>query len=177
MKTKLSLYIVALVSLFVISACENAPVANDGKLVTIDGLKKEPGFAWFDNEVAAYSPDSNTVKLIKTGFNKSSDKFYLFVKPSCGCVGTTKRFPNFYRVIKEAGIADSNLIIYAMSEPKDNCPLLSTLNYSIVLTELPSFYRVKNGVPNYSIMDTFNLRYASNMKPTIESVIKESLAK
>ncbi|MCX6147565.1 MAG: hypothetical protein NTW25_10010 [Candidatus Kapabacteria bacterium] len=174
MRTNYKLFILALISLFIFNACENANVTSDGKQVTIEGLKKEPGFAWFDNEVAAYAPDSAIVKQIKAGFNLSTDKFYLFVKPSCGCVGTTKRFPNFYRVMREAGIADSNLVIYAMSTAEDNTPFKSA---SWKLNELPAFFRVKAGMPVYSIMDTFNLRYASNLKPSIESVIKESLAK
>ncbi len=177
MKTKYSLYLIAFIAIFLLNSCENSTVVSDAKLVTIDGLKKEPGFSWFDGKVIIYNFDTTIVQSIKTNFKPGSDKFFLFVKPSCGCIGTTERFPNFYRIMKEAGIADSNLVIYAMSGVKDNCPLLSTKNYSIILSELPSFYRVKNGVPIYSIMDTFNIKLSNGLKPTMESVINEALAK
>lgn len=164
----------SLLVVFVLASCENGTTqTSEAVKTTITDLKKEPALGWFVDEVNNYKPDSVSVKSIENGYNASTDKFILFVKTTCSCVGTTKQFPAFIKSVQSAGINESNMEIYKMTSNSDKNPYSD----KIKLNDLPRFFLVRNGVIKYSIIDTLEYKAARDPKnvPTIESLIVESL--
>lgn len=166
--------ILSLFAVIVLASCENGTTqSSDAVQTTVTDLKKEPAFGWFIDEVNSYKPDSASVKSIETGYNASTDKFILFVKTTCSCVGTTKQFPSFIKSLQSAGVLESNMEIYKMTSNTDKNPYTD----KVKLNDLPRFFLVRNGVIKYSIIDTLEYKTARNPTnaPSIESIIVESL--
>lgn len=170
---KLTLIFSLLIAL-AITSCENGTTqSSEAVKTTVTDLKKEPAFGWFIDEVNNYQPDSLSIKSIETGYNENTDKFILFVKTTCSCVGTTKQFPSFIKSLQSAGVKESNMEIYKMTSSTDKNPYTD----KVKLKDLPRFFLVRNGIIKYSIIDTLEYKSALNPKnaPSIESIIVESL--
>ncbi|MES2766632.1 MAG: hypothetical protein V4642_12230 [Bacteroidota bacterium] len=133
-----------------VNSCEtNTSPSSPAKLITVQQIETSPGYAWFTTERDAYTPQADTVALIKAAFKSDMHKIYLHVNPSCGCEGTQKLFPHFIRVVKDAAIADSSFKIYSMAHATDEHPETS----QFTITQLPSIFITKNGVPMATIKD------------------------
>jgi len=164
----------SLLLVLALTSCENGTTqSSDGVLTTVADLKKEPAFGWFIDEVNSYAPDTNNVKEINSNFNPATDKFVLFVKTTCSCVGTTKQFPSFIKSLQSAGVPESGMEIYKMTNTTDKNPYTDKLK----LNDLPRFFLIRNGIVKYSIIDSLEYKSARNPSnvPTIESLIGESL--
>jgi hypothetical protein len=134
------LYFVLLASF--VSSCETATApAGTAKRLTVQEVESNVGYAWFKTERDFYTPQSDTVALVKTAFKADEHKIYIHVNPSCGCEGTQKLFPHFMRVVKDAAIPDSSVAIYSMAKSSDHHPETS----QFTITKLPSIFVTKNG--------------------------------
>lgn len=170
---KLTLIFSLLIAL-AITSCENGTTqSSEAVKTTVTDLKKEPAFGWFIEEVNNYSPDSASIESIIANYNPNTDRFILFVKTTCSCVGTTKQFPSFIKTLQSAGVQESNMEIYKMMSNKDKNPYSDKL----IINDLPRFFVVRNGVIKYSIIDTLSTISSNdpNIKPTIESILAKSL--
>ncbi len=133
-----------------VNSCETTTApTGPAKRITIQQIQSSPGFAWFVTERDTYTPQADTVVLVKATFKSDVHKIYIHVNPSCGCVGTQKLFPHFMRVVQDAGIADSNFTIYSMAQAKDEHPETS----QFTITQLPSIFITKNDVLVATIKD------------------------
>ena len=150
------------------SGCENNAITPEAKLTTLQDLVVQPGFAWFVEKKANYKSDPNVIQEIKN--TEIKDKIYLFVKPTCSCVGTQTTFPSFMRILEDAGVTSDKYELYFMSGDNDKHPYQS----NIQLTALPSFF-VKKGDKYYSIIDTMNSKFNTNPTIKIEEVLLDAL--
>ena len=133
--------------------------------LTLEQLRTTPGFAWFDAEFQAYQPDTALVAQIRAAYVPGQHRFYVYVKPTCSCVGTQKLFPHFLRVLAEAAVRAEDCEIYAMHGTGDKHPHQGWLH----IERLPSFYIAYGGEIRGSIL--------GELPPdkTLEQVILEAL--
>lgn len=160
--------LMSIVSLFTFSSCEENAVTAEARLTTMEDLMVQPGFAWFVENKNKYTPNPTIINQLKN--RQIQEKIFLFVKPSCGCVGTKQRFPEFMKIIEEAGIPKEKYEIYFMGDESDKHPYQA----QVTIKELPSFY-VKNGDNYISLVDTFNTRFNANPNVTLEEVFLDAL--
>lgn len=171
---KISLLLVA-VAFIALSACsENSVSPTDAELTTVSKLEATPGFGWLTDELNNYQPNQDYIDQIRNSFQPSTQKFLIFVKPSCSCVGTHQQFPAFVKTMMAAGIPDSCYQIYAMTALSSVHPYQNMIN----LKQIPSFILMNNQQAVYSVEDTITTR--SGMVPvennTVEAVVAESLS-
>ena len=140
MKKHLLSYALLVLSL-VIGSCETTTSpAGEAKRVTVDDIRANPGYAWFDIESNSYTTNVDTVALIKSAFKSDKHKIYIHVNPSCSCEGTQKLFPRFMRVMKDAAISDTSFRIYSMPNASTSHPETS----QFTITKLPSIFITRN---------------------------------
>ncbi len=133
--------------------------------LTLEQLRTTPGFAWFDAEFRAYQPDTALLAQIQAAYVPGEHRFYIYVKPSCSCVGTQKLFPRFLRVLSDAGVRAEDYEIYAMHGTGDKHPHQSWLH----IERLPSFFITDNGQLRASIVGELP------PEKSIEQVVLEAL--
>mgnify|MGYP007094533284 CR=1 FL=1 len=150
-----------------IYSCTENPVIN-AEVMDADELKNLPGFSWYEFEINQYIPLDSSLQSIKTKFNPSTDNFLIYVKPSCACTGTYKQFPAFMKIINELNIPKANYKVYSMTSEFNEYPEKNLFK----IVELPTFMLMRNGVPVYSIADTFNLKAQSTDSLRLEQVLQ-----
>ena len=116
-------------------SCNNA-VEYTADELTVSGLAGQPGYAWFNQEVAAYTPTVANINAIKAQYAAQPFNTLIYVNPSCTCNGTQKHFPRLYSTLKAAGIPDSSITIYSMHNAATKQPY--SAQYPV--TALPTFY-------------------------------------
>lgn len=163
-----------LLASILIFSCEENSVANTAKKTTLSEIRQEPGFEWFDYEVAAYSPDPFAVKKIDSLWQIKKSRFILFVNPSCNCSGTQQVFPSIVKSLQVANVPDSAIEIFVMTKTSFSHPYMN----KFIIKSLPSCYTEIDPVKPfyYSCVDTFNA-YQSRFpnKYRIEDIIAMSL--
>lgn len=169
---KLLIFLFSLLILVFIS-CDDNPANTDAELTTIDAIASRPGFSWFYEEMDKYVPDPSIISQIESSFDSDIHDIYMFVKPSCTCPGNHNYFPKLMKVLEEAGINDSDYLIYAMTDVANNHPYEEYLK----LNEIPEFVVFKNGLPIYSIMDTVALNVLQDNEKTIEQYLLNAITK
>lgn len=127
---------VAVCALVLLSCTQNTEPEYTAEQLTLEQLRTTPGFAWFDAEFQAYQPDTALLAQIRALYRPGQHHFYVYVKPTCSCVGTQKLFPHFLRIMVEAGVQSSDWEIYAMHGVGDKHPHQSWLHVKV----LPSFF-------------------------------------
>lgn len=177
MKVKLIYRILILfVSFALISlvSCEETTIDNTAKKKTLSEIRTEPGFEWFDYEVATYSPDPIALSQIDSLWRIKKFRFILFVNPSCNCSGTQKVFPSIVKSLKAGNVPDSAIEIFVMTQASFRHPYMN----KFTLKSLPGCYTEVDSVKPfyYSCVDTFNI-YQSRFpnKYRIEDIIVMSL--
>lgn len=103
----------AVVLIAIMAGCAESPTEYVAEEFTPSQIARQPGFAWFSQEKAAYAPDPARIDQIRAKAG-SIVRCYLFVNPSCGCNGTQRHFPHFVRCMEEAGIPDSLMTVVSM---------------------------------------------------------------
>ena len=109
--------------------------------LTLEQLQTTPGFAWFSAEFHSYQPDTALLDDIRAAYRPGYHRFYVYVKPTCSCVGTQKLFPHFMRILAEAGVRAEDCEIYAMHGTGDKHPHEHWLH----IQRLPSFFIAAEG--------------------------------
>lgn len=160
--------LMSIVSLFTFSSCEENSVTAEARLTTMEDLMVQPGFAWFVENKNKYTPNPTVINELKN--KQIEDKIFLFVKPSCGCVGTKQRFPEFMKIIEESGIPKEKYEIYFMGDESDKHPYQT----KITIKDLPSFY-VKRGDNYISLVEDYDKRKNTNPNITLEEVFLDAL--
>lgn len=135
--------------LFLVAACETTTPDPAGQLMSISDLGENPGYSWYQTEIASYTPDASMVDSIVRNFQSADEKVCIFVRPSCGCRGTQRLFPQIMKTLIAAKVDMSKIEIWSMRNPSDKTPYSSTLK----LTTLPSIVVTKNGVELARIVD------------------------
>ncbi|MEN9828238.1 MAG: hypothetical protein RJA11_854, partial [Bacteroidota bacterium] len=64
-----------------LSSCttNTEPTTNTATLLTIDQIRSNAGYAWFDAEKNIYKPDDSKVRDINEAFKNKNQKIYFFV--------------------------------------------------------------------------------------------------
>ena len=145
-----ALLIAFFVLALVINSCDNNPVNATAEKIDIPTLSKTPGYTWYDDQFNIYQPNQDKIKEIVQKFNPAVDKFVLYVKPSCSCVGTQQQFPAFMKILISSNVPDSCYSVYAMNNAANLHPYMNVYK----VNEVPSFFLMKNGIPVYSVSDT-----------------------
>ncbi len=117
------------------AACNNN-VDYTADQLTVKDLTSQPGYAWFPQEVAAFSPTVANINAIKAQYAAQPFQTYIYVNPSCTCTGTQKHFPRLSATLKAAGIPDSSITIFSMRNASTKQPYSD--KYPV--TTLPTFY-------------------------------------
>ncbi len=119
-----------------IGCAQSTQPESTAERLTLQQLQTTPGFAWFSAEFQAYQPDTLLVAEIRQLYRPGFHRFYIYVKPTCSCVGTQKLFPHFVRVLVECGVEAGDYEIYAMHDVGDRHPY----GHRWRLQRLPSFF-------------------------------------
>jgi len=149
------------------SSCETTTTpAGEAKKLTVAQIQTNPGFAWFDYERTSYTPNADTVILVRDSYRADDHQVYIHVNPSCSCTGTQKLFPKFMRIMQDAGIPETEVAIYSMARSGDNHPETKQFN----ITKLPSIFITRNDTLIATINDV-------SATMTVEQQILEALTK
>ncbi len=130
-------------------ACNTTTPEQSGQKMSISDLEKNPGYSWYQTEVATYTPNTAMVDSVRSNFDATEQKICIFVKPSCGCRGTQRLFPRVMKTLLDANIDMSKVEVWSMRSPSDNTPYKTTL----ALTSLPTIVVMRNGVEDARIID------------------------
>ncbi len=122
---------------FVAMSCNNA-VEFTADQLTVAGIAAQPGYAWFNGKVAAYTPAPANVAAIQSAYAADPFNTIIYVNPSCSCDGTQFHFPDLVKTLRSAGIPDSTVTIFSMRNAETKQP------YSDIypVKSLPTFYFV-----------------------------------
>ncbi len=142
---------IALLSLVfaVLYSCDTTTPSTEAERISISDLGNNPGFSWFQGEVAAYTPDSNMVKVVASAFQPDRQRVCIFVRPSCGCRGTQKLFPQIMKTLMAANIDMGLIEVWGMRNPSDNNPYTSVYQ----LQSLPTIVVMRSGGESARIID------------------------
>ncbi len=165
----------AALSLGSFSCSENSdnPEDKEAQLMSLSDIRNSTGYAWFDLEYNAYTPDTAVISNIKTAYSGTGQEFLIFVNPSCACVGTQKRFPAIVRVLTDAGISEDKFKIYSMLVYNAPHPYKS----AFTMERLPTLMVMNNGAAKYSVLDSldFHHAYYPSDSVTIEQFILKGI--
>jgi len=157
---------------FIFSSCQESELKDEAYTIERNQLENEPGFDWFRTNYEKYEVKQFSIDEIRSSFT-SNEKFVIFVKPTCSCKGTQIDFPSIIKSLELAGIPQENYEIWATAKEDYKHPYTSKLT----LNDLPACYLLVDGVPVYSILDTFNLRPNIDSTYQVEDIIAEALRK
>lgn len=149
-----------------LAGCKESTTTPDEKNATkvdMAELLHYPGFVNFKTSYDEYEPNAELIDSIKAAFKSSDQKLYLYLKPECSCSATLVTFPKLMKTLDEAGIPQSNIMLYVMNDMTYNYPE----KHKISLTDLPEFF-VEN---NTSIINITEIPD----KSSIEQVVFNSL--
>jgi hypothetical protein len=130
-------------------ACDETDTNTKAKAITYEEILADINYSWFADAYNNYTPNDSISDLIKENYNEGDDSFLIFASLACGCGGEIE-FAKYLKVLKEAGIEST--LIYGMAEPDYTHPYQD----KITLTQLPSFFKLTNGMFVYSIVDSLN---------------------
>lgn len=163
------LLIFLLLSMFFYS-CKETELVEEGYIIERNDLYTSVGFDWFRERHNAYQPNSVAIEQIKNSF-RPNHKFIVFVKPTCSCQGTQFDFPSLIKTFDEANIPAENYEIWAVAKEHYKHNHMDIID----LKKLPACYLVVDGVPVFSILDTFYEQTDAGIGVNLEDVVAESL--
>lgn len=129
-------------ALLLFVSCSDNPTDNEDKAATkvdLEAVQTYPGFIDFKTTYDNYIPNSDYIDSLKSAFKSGEDKVYIYLKPECGCNASLKTFPRMMKSLHEAGITDSNIVMYVMQDESYTYPESSFIN----VNDLPQFFTMK----------------------------------
>jgi hypothetical protein len=140
---------------------------------TVNEIKKNPDYFWFDESYDSYSFYSKTVEKIKANFNNSVHKIVIFAGYDCLCGTEYLKFPYFVKILDSANISEENYEIFIMG----NTEYANPYSHLFKANSLPAFVVFNKEQPIYSINDTLLKYKTQNNAPfnTLEEALLESL--
>jgi len=164
------LLLFSIISLLLIS-CEESKLKEEAYIIERNELETSVGFDWFRQNYNDYQPIQTVTEMISASYS-GNEKFVIFVKPTCSCKGTQLDFPSLVKTFDQSNLAVEKYEIWACAKEDYEHPYMSQLE----IMDLPACYLFRDGVPVYSVLDTFNLR-SNNNNLKIEEVVLEALEK
>ncbi len=175
MKSLLTLTFAALLFVSVAGCNKTTEATYEGEQLSLTQLRSTPGFAWFDGEVATYTPDAAIVSKISAEYQAKKQRIYIYVNPSCSCTGTKKRFPWIMRILQDAGVKEQDIIIVSMHNASDKQPFSGRFS----VRGLPSFFITKDEAPVFAIQTVDQVLMANPInqqdKPCESQLLEEIL--
>ena len=107
-------------------------------LVSRDILENDTAFKWFRQNQTGYTPDAETVSILKAKGQQAS--FVVF--GGTWCDDTRNLLPKFYLLMDAAGIANDQITFIAVDHKKQS---LNHLPEEMHLTNTPTFIVLKGG--------------------------------
>lgn len=156
---------------FAVSCQEEGEVQTEATIIELSDLKSQIGYAAFDLEYDEYVSDSTLVESIKNAYVEAEMDFLMFIKPTCKCLGNTEKVPVLYKILNDAGISNDKVTLYSMRVASLKHPYEANINIS----DLPSFYLVKDDVDFSELFSSFDPNDSSGTK--LESLILEAMEK
>lgn len=147
----MKLLVLALAALVVLSSCSTTePTELTAEQITIEELTKTPGYAWFNAETNAYTPDPAAVAEVRAAMEAAPERrVCVFVKPACTCRGTQRLFPQVMKTLMAAGVNMNRVEVWSMRSATDR----HRYENMFTLTELPSIYVLENGTLRSKVSD------------------------
>jgi len=166
--------ILLLIASFLIFSCqEEGDVQTQAKLVTLEDMKSQIGFVLFDSEYDSYQPNSDLVQQIKESYDSLNTDFFLFIEPTCKCLGNTESVPKIFRILNDAGINSEHVKIYSMLYASMMNPDFDD-DPNFNLNSLPSFF-VRKQNTNYIELFSSYSGQDSTSEDTLENYLLEAL--
>ena len=156
---------------FLFISCEESKLKEEAYKIERSELDNSLGFDWFRQNYNDYTPNPNSISVISSEYN-SDYKFVIFVKPTCSCQGTQFDFPHLVKTFDNSNVPTSSYEIWSCAKESYEHPYMAQLK----IMDLPACFIFKNGVPVYSVLDTFNLRNLSDTV-MVEDIIMEAISK
>jgi hypothetical protein len=149
-------------------ACDDNPVDHNAKKTTIDDIKNNPSYVWFEEEFNSYEPDPAVIDTINHEFQPEIHKLVIFGKPSCSCNNDHNNFSFFMKVVHNAAIQPENYELYSMSDLDWKHPYedMFSLDY------LPEAVVIKNDTEVWMVVEEMK-KYRQTHTDTIS--IEQSL--
>lgn len=163
------LLFISIIPIFFIS-CQETELAEEGYIIKRNELATSVGFDWFRSRYDEYTPNNVTIENIKNNI-QPNHKFIVFVKPTCSCQGTQLDFPNLIKTFDESNIPVGSYEIWATAKETYSHNYMDI----ITLNKLPACYLLVDGVPVYSVLDSFYIRTDSGQDLGIEDIVAQSL--
>jgi hypothetical protein len=144
-----SAIVLFIVGLF-LAACSTQGPSDSAQQLTYSELTTTPGYAWFQAEMAAYTPNASMVDSVRAHYNASEQKVCVFVKPSCSCTGTRRLFPRTVKTLQAAGVDMNSVEFWSMRTSADKQPY----DPGVSIKALPTIVVMRNGVQSGRIEET-----------------------
>jgi hypothetical protein len=151
-----------------VSGCNDNPANHDAQQTTLDEIKDNPSFVWFEDEFNSYEPDPAVIDSINHDFAAGEHKLIIFAKPSCSCNNDHNNFSFLMKVIHNSTIKPENYELYSMSDLDWDHPYAD----QVELMFLPEAVVMKNNAPVWTIVEEMK-KYRQNHIDTIS--IEQSL--
>jgi hypothetical protein len=168
-KLVLTYFLIALISF----GCDTTTSPNrEATQLTMSELNSTIGYEYFKVGYERYKPDTTLIKQIKQEYK--GNLIYLYVNPSCACIGTTTIFPSLMKCLFSAGVPEANCKIYSMLDAGYTHNMMSKFS----IKSLPGCMVEKNSTNYYSLVDSMDIYQIMNPKDTfnlIEKMILKSL--
>jgi Thioredoxin len=129
---------------FLTRAQKQYEVSNDGTnkilkgLISRDMLENDTAFKWFHRNQAGYTPDEETVSILKA--KRPEVQFIVF--GGTWCEDTQNLLPKFYALLDAAAIPDDQLQVIGVDHQKKS---IDHLPEDMHLTNTPTFIVMKGG--------------------------------
>lgn len=167
---KKNIILAVVLSIFIFTSCDD-PASPPASLITIEQLKQDPGYQWFNDAYYKYQANDSLVQLIEEKFKSTKDSFVVYVKPSCSCSGTLNEFPALIKIFDAAGVNSTQYKLFSMTSDNAQHPYQDIFKINMT----PALLTIRNGSTHYSVLDTFYL-YRKLQKPRlIEEILLDAL--
>jgi hypothetical protein len=161
---------IILIAMTLVACQDPATPVQDAVKVTKSELKNEIGYTWFWGYYNLYEPKDSIMNLIPNYFIPDSEKFVVFIEPSCTCRPTNESPADLIKVLDSANITESKYEIYSMSSKNSKHPYLGMMK----IETLPAAFLFKNGKPVYSVLDSLKY-WVDRDNSKVEKIVLESL--
>ncbi|MFP4528181.1 MAG: hypothetical protein ACLFQX_06500 [Candidatus Kapaibacterium sp.] len=167
MKSYITCFAFILIALIAIS-CQDNPVDGEAHKTTLDDIRNNPGFSWFEYEFNEYEPDPAVIDSINHKFNPAEYRLIIFAKPSCSCNNDHNNFSHFMKVVHNSSITSEEYELYSMSDTDWEHPY----NEQFDLMYLPEAVLMKNDSAIWFVVEEMQ-KYRQSHSDTIS--IEQSL--
>ena len=135
--------------------------------VTLEEIKQNPNFSWFDKDYDSYPVNSNAIQDIKDNFDSINHKIIIFTAWDCLCGKEYLKFPYFIKILDSANISEKNYEIFIMGTIESQHPYSALFK----VAKIPSFNILYDGHFVYSVNDTA-IKYSKTLEPALLEGLK-----